>query len=74
MSRIRQSDEENYPRIPLTEFVYLIPKNKFIYLPTGRPWVKGGVNVVFGLVEGMRATDWLKIHRAVMVVPEWRQP
>ena len=31
---------------------------------------QGGVNAVLGLVEGMRATDWLKIHRAVMVVPE----
>lgn len=49
-------------QISIEQFYFDPIRNKFIYRPTGQVWKRAGVDVVVGRVEGMRATDWLKLH------------
>lgn len=62
------------PRLPITAFVYLIPKKKFVYLTTENYWAGAAVDAVLDPVDGLKPTEWLKRHRAVWVLPEWRRP
>lgn len=49
-------------RIPIEQFYYDALRNQFIYRPTGQPWKVGGVNSILGTIEGMKATDWLRLY------------
>jgi hypothetical protein len=49
-------------RIPIEKFYFDLLRNAFIYRPTGRVWKAAGVNAVVGRVEGMKATEWLKLY------------
>lgn len=50
------------PKLPISNFKYDPLTNKFIYLPSGARWVRCSVDIAVGPVEGMRATEWLKLH------------
>lgn len=47
-------------RIPITEFTYDPITRKFFRY--GQEWKAAGVDAVVGRVEGMKATEWLKLH------------
>lgn len=49
-------------RIPIEKFYYDPQRNKFIYRPSGQPWKAGGVNAALGKIEGMKATEWLRLY------------
>lgn len=62
-----QQTQENVPmpatdQIPIEQFYFDPSRNKFIYRPTGQVWKRAGVDALVGPVEGMRATDWLKLY------------
>ncbi len=48
-------------RIPIENFYYDPLRRNFIYRPSGQPWKPGGVNAALGTIEGMKATDWLRL-------------
>lgn len=62
-----QQTQENIPmsatdQVPIDQFHFDPIRNKFIYRPTGQVWKRAGVDAVVGRVEGMKATDWLKMY------------
>ena len=49
-------------RIPIEHFYYDTFRNQFIYRPSGQVWKRAGVDAVLGTIEGVRASDWLRVH------------
>lgn len=59
-SRRSNHQENAMLRIPITEFTYDPITRKFFRY--GQEWKAAGVDAVVGRVEGMKATEWLKLH------------
>ena len=49
-------------RIPIEHFYYDPASNKYIYRPTGQAWTRAGVDALVGPIEGLRASDWLRLY------------
>ena len=49
-------------RIPIENFYYDPLRKKFIYRPSGKPWKAGGVNAALGTIDGLIATEWLRLY------------
>lgn len=58
MESLRQSPPNK--KLSVTEFTDDPITRKFFRY--GQEWKAGGVNALVGRVEGMKATDWLKLH------------
>lgn len=67
-------------RLTVDDFVFYLPKGRFVYLPTGDFWPTVSVNWSVGRVEiprrageygpaYVKASDWIMEHRAVTQPP-----
>jgi hypothetical protein len=45
--------------------LFVVFRQRFVFLPTGEPWVRSGVDAALPPVDDMPASRWLVLNRSV---------
>jgi hypothetical protein len=59
--------ENDCPARSLEDFIFEMPKSRFVFLPTGERWHRAGVDAYLPPVNGVKASVWLEQYRTVFV-------